>query len=73
MNPSRVTSSPSPSPSPLRIFTRHPRLALAGLALVGTGLGFRHISSTYRDNEAAQKNSAAQNLYVSVDRSGGGI
>ncbi|KAK4251486.1 hypothetical protein C7999DRAFT_27902 [Corynascus novoguineensis] len=73
MNPSQANSASSPSPSTLRIFTRHPRLTLAGLAILGTGLGFRHISSSYRDNELAQKNSAAQNFYVSVDRSGGGV
>jgi len=73
MNPSQATPASSSSPSALRIFTRHPRLTLAGLAILGTGLGIRHISSSLRDNELAQKNSAAQNLYVSVDRSGGGI
>ncbi|KAL2175708.1 uncharacterized protein P884DRAFT_331162 [Thermothelomyces heterothallicus CBS 202.75] len=52
---------------------RYPRLTLAGLAILGTGLGFRRISSSIRENELAQKNSEAQNFYVSVERSGGGV
>ncbi|KAL2189651.1 hypothetical protein L209DRAFT_749503 [Thermothelomyces heterothallicus CBS 203.75] len=73
MNPSRANSASSPSPSTFRIFTRYPRLTLAGLAILGTGLGFRRISSSIRENELAQKNSEAQNFYVSVERSGGGV
>ncbi|KAK0641607.1 hypothetical protein B0T16DRAFT_461650 [Cercophora newfieldiana] len=71
MDPSRVSTStqslPRPRPAP-----RGPSrtLTLAGLALVGTGLAFKHVATAMRENEAAQKNSG---LYVSVDRSGGGI
>ncbi|KAK4043411.1 hypothetical protein C8A01DRAFT_32537 [Parachaetomium inaequale] len=72
MNPSQTTPATSPSASALRIFTRHPRLTIAGLAILGTGMGFRHVSRSYRQNEEAQKKSAS-NLYVTVDRSGGGI
>ncbi|GAB1318898.1 HIG1 domain-containing protein [Madurella fahalii] len=72
MDSPRTSASPS-SASPLRLLTRRPALAIAGLALAGAGLGFRHIATTLRDNELAQKNSAARNFYVSVDRSGGGI
>ncbi|KAL2023062.1 hypothetical protein VTK56DRAFT_3972 [Thermocarpiscus australiensis] len=70
MSPPRTNSSTS---SALRILSRRPGLTLAGLALAGTWLGFRHISSRRRDNELAQKNSAVPNLHVTVDRSGGGI
>jgi hypothetical protein len=31
------------------------------------------VATTLRENEQAQKNSAARDFYVSVDRSGGGI
>jgi len=41
-----------------------------GLALVGTGAGIKYVATTMRENELAQKSSG---LYVSVDRSGGGI
>ncbi|KAK4463718.1 hypothetical protein QBC42DRAFT_172891, partial [Cladorrhinum samala] len=51
----------------------HPRLTVVGLALAGTALGFQHFSTTLRENELRQKRSAASHLYVSVDRSGGGI
>ncbi|KAL2153199.1 hypothetical protein VTH82DRAFT_4354 [Thermothelomyces myriococcoides] len=73
MNASQANSASSPSPSTFRIFTRHPRLTLAGLAILGTGLGFRRIASSIRENELAQKNSRTPNFYVSVERSGGGI
>ncbi|KAL2159936.1 hypothetical protein VTH06DRAFT_2069 [Thermothelomyces fergusii] len=73
MNPSQANSASSPSPSTFRIFARHPRLTLAGLAILGTGLGFRRISASIRENELAQKRLGAHNLYVSVERSGGGI
>ncbi|KAK4134342.1 hypothetical protein BT67DRAFT_316192 [Trichocladium antarcticum] len=64
---------PSPSTSPtLRMLTRRPALTIAGLALAGACLGFKHVSKTLHENEQAQKN-AARNLYVSVDRSGGGV
>ncbi|KAL2133090.1 hypothetical protein VTI74DRAFT_2958 [Chaetomium olivicolor] len=69
--PSRA-SAPSAS-SPLRVFSKHPRLTVAGVLLVGTGLGFRHVASTLAKNELAQKNSAASSFYVTVERSGGGI
>jgi hypothetical protein len=35
-------------------------------------MGFRHVSRTFRQNEEAQKKTPS-NLYVTVDRSGGGI
>ena len=71
MDPSRVSASaqtiarPRPAPrGPTRTLT------LVGLALVGTGVGIKYVATTMRENELAQKNSG---LYVSVDRSGGGI
>ncbi|KAK4236990.1 hypothetical protein C8A03DRAFT_35103 [Achaetomium macrosporum] len=68
MNPQQT---PTPQ-SALRIFTRHPRLTLSGFALLGIGLGIRHRARTLRNNELRQKNSEGS-LYVSVDRSGGGV
>lgn len=74
MTSQRTTSPPSnPTSSLLRIFTRRPALTFVGLALTGAGLGFMRVSKMLRENELAQKNSAKPNLYVSVDRSGGGI
>ncbi|KAK4165933.1 hypothetical protein QBC43DRAFT_287268 [Cladorrhinum sp. PSN259] len=61
------------SPTMLRVFTTRPRLTIAGLAIAGAALGFQHFSATLRENELRQKRSAASHLYVSVDRSGGGI
>jgi len=52
---------------------RRPGLALVGLALAGTALGFKHVATTIRNNEQAQKNSSTGNFYVSVERSGGGV
>jgi len=43
------------------------------VAAVGIGLGIRYQSNAIKNNELAQKNSGSPNLYVSVDRSGGGI
>jgi hypothetical protein len=51
---------------------RRPGWTLFTLAIVGTGLGFRHVAARMRENELAQKN-IARNKYVSVDRSGGGV
>ncbi|KAK1759345.1 hypothetical protein QBC47DRAFT_371684 [Echria macrotheca] len=39
-------------------------------ALAATGASFRYVARNMRENELAQKSSG---LYVSVDRSGGGI
>ncbi|KAK3899065.1 hypothetical protein C8A05DRAFT_18448, partial [Staphylotrichum tortipilum] len=52
---------------------RHPRLTIVSFVLLGTSLGFRHVAKSMRDNDIAQKNSPDGQLYVSVDRSGGGI
>ncbi|KAK4454334.1 hypothetical protein QBC34DRAFT_157092 [Podospora aff. communis PSN243] len=71
MDPSRITAStqsiPRPRPAP-----RGPSrtLTLAAVALVGTGAAFKYVATTMRENELAQRSSG---LYVSVDRSGGGI
>ncbi len=43
------------------------------MAAVGIGLGIRYQANALKNNELAQKNSDAHNLYVSVDRSGGGV
>ncbi|KAK4231366.1 hypothetical protein QBC38DRAFT_246863 [Podospora fimiseda] len=65
-----VRAGTASSPTMLRVFTNRPGLTLAGLAIAGTALGFQHFSATLRENELRQKNNP---LYVSVDRSGGGI
>ncbi|OIW31965.1 hypothetical protein CONLIGDRAFT_678404 [Coniochaeta ligniaria NRRL 30616] len=49
---------------------RRPGLVILGTAAVGFIAGFKYKASSYKRNELAQKNSG---LYVSVDRSGGGI
>ncbi|KAK3353022.1 hypothetical protein B0T25DRAFT_568262 [Lasiosphaeria hispida] len=67
------TSSPSPSKVRPRPLSRRPGLALAGLAVIGAGVGFNMVAAKMRENELAQKNSEASSFYVSVDRSGGGI
>ncbi|KAH6856640.1 hypothetical protein B0I37DRAFT_443289 [Chaetomium sp. MPI-CAGE-AT-0009] len=72
MNPPRPTPTASPASSPLRVFARHPRLTIAGLAIVGTCLGFRHVARSFRENELRQQ-SIPGNRYVSVERSGGGL
>ncbi|KAK3688601.1 hypothetical protein B0T22DRAFT_459889 [Podospora appendiculata] len=67
---------PQPRTSSLPLFLRRrPGLAFVGLVMAGTGLGFKYVATTIRNNELAQKNDIAghQNLYVTVDRSGGGI
>jgi hypothetical protein len=48
-------------------------VAIAGVALLGMGLGIKHQADAMKKNELAQRNSSARNFYVSVDRSGGGI
>ncbi|KAI1107448.1 hypothetical protein F4804DRAFT_329182 [Jackrogersella minutella] len=54
--------------------TRHPVLALAAVAVTGLAATVQYKRSALQRNEKAQKNSADHpNLYVSVDRSGGGI
>ncbi|EAA32572.1 hypothetical protein GE21DRAFT_5824 [Neurospora crassa] len=67
-----VSPGHSSSSSP-RLIVRHPRLAIFTLALVGVGAVFRHVSTTIRNNELAQKSSPGSRFFVSVDRSGGGI
>ncbi|KAI1209900.1 uncharacterized protein F4807DRAFT_77907 [Annulohypoxylon truncatum] len=52
--------------------TRHPGLALAAVAATGIIAAVRYQQSAITRNEKAQK-SSAENFYVSVDRSGGGI
>ncbi|KAK0620351.1 hypothetical protein B0T14DRAFT_567106 [Immersiella caudata] len=71
MDPSRLSASAQSIPR-TRPAPRGPSrtLTLAGIALVGTGVAFKYVATTMRDNELAQKNSG---LYVSVDRSGGGV
>ncbi|KAI6093537.1 hypothetical protein F4821DRAFT_252543 [Hypoxylon rubiginosum] len=54
--------------------TRHPGLALAALAATGLVAAVQYERSSLKRNERLQKNSPENpNLYVSVDRSGGGI
>ncbi|KAK3318449.1 hypothetical protein B0H66DRAFT_603035 [Apodospora peruviana] len=54
--------------------TRRPTLTAFAFALASVGFGFKYISVTLRRNELAQKSDASgPNLYVTVDRSGGGI
>ncbi|XXG94393.1 hypothetical protein Hte_000648 [Hypoxylon texense] len=54
--------------------TRHPGLALTALVATGVLATVQYKRSSLKRNERLQKNSAENpNLYVSVDRSGGGI
>lgn len=57
----------------MRPLARRPGLMFAALTIVGATLGFRYQASIIRNNDLAQKNSDSSNLYVSVERSGGGI
>ncbi|KAK3990123.1 hypothetical protein QBC44DRAFT_369445 [Cladorrhinum sp. PSN332] len=68
-SPSVRAGTTTSSPTMLRVFTNRPGLTLAGLAIAGAAFGFQHFSTTLRENELRQKKS----LYVSVDRSGGGV
>lgn len=54
----------------LRTFFRRPGLVILGTAAVGFIAGFKYKASSYKRNELVQRDSG---LYVSVDRSGGGI
>ncbi|KAI1074977.1 hypothetical protein F5B20DRAFT_420996 [Whalleya microplaca] len=67
-------TQPSPiSGARLPAAGRHRGLYLAAAMFVtGIAVGVRYQRSALTRNEQAQK-SAAENLYVSVDRSGGGI
>ncbi|KAB5572023.1 hypothetical protein GE09DRAFT_1282490 [Coniochaeta sp. 2T2.1] len=49
---------------------RRPGLVILTTAAVGFIAGFRYKASSYKRNEAAQREGG---LYVSVDRSGGGV
>lgn len=49
--------------------SRRPALVILATAAVGFAAGFRYKAARYKKNEAAQKDG----LYVSVDRSGGGV
>lgn len=69
--PSAARRSTASAPSPLRPLLRRPGVIALGFAVAGLGLGFKHMATTMRENEAAQKNAGGR--YVSVDRSGGGI
>ncbi|KAK0672247.1 hypothetical protein QBC41DRAFT_299735 [Cercophora samala] len=67
-----ATTTTSTSPAMKRGVSRHPRLAAATLALTLTALAAQQLSSSRaRENDSARKK--AGDLYVSVDRSGGGI
>ncbi|KAK4215704.1 hypothetical protein QBC37DRAFT_120649 [Rhypophila decipiens] len=69
-----ATATPSAGLSQLRRFvSRRPTLTAVTLALAGLGLTFKYISTTIRQNELAQKQSARSSFYVPVERSGGGI
>ncbi|KAK0735782.1 hypothetical protein B0T21DRAFT_368513 [Apiosordaria backusii] len=68
---SSSSSSTSSAPAMKRGLSRHPRLAAATLALTLTALTVQQLSSRARENESARKKEG--DLYVSVDRSGGGI
>lgn len=50
--------------------SRRPGLVILGTAAVGFIAGFKYKASSYKRNELVQRDSG---LYVSVDRSGGGI
>ncbi|KAH8889884.1 hypothetical protein GQ53DRAFT_825290 [Thozetella sp. PMI_491] len=72
MDHTRVSTGPSLATS-MRPIVRRPGLVLAAFTVVGVAVGFRYQASKFRSNELAQKNSGSPNLYVSVERSGGGI
>ncbi|KAH9909111.1 hypothetical protein F4778DRAFT_213609 [Xylariomycetidae sp. FL2044] len=53
---------------------RHRGLVLAAIAVTGVAAGIQYKRSSMTRNERAQSGDAGSpNLYVSVDRSGGGI
>ncbi|VBB83849.1 Putative protein of unknown function [Podospora comata] len=67
-----TTTTTTSSPAMKRGVSRNPRLAAATLALTLTALAVQQVSSfRTRENESARRK--AGDLYVSVDRSGGGI
>ncbi|KAK4172847.1 hypothetical protein QBC36DRAFT_68481 [Triangularia setosa] len=69
-----ATTTSSSSPAMKRGVSRHPRLAAATLALTLTALTVQQLSSSSsraRENESARKKDG--DLFVTVDRSGGGI
>ncbi|RYP79605.1 hypothetical protein DL769_002844 [Monosporascus sp. CRB-8-3] len=67
----------APNMRPFTSSTKHRGLALFALAAAGlAAAGVQYGRSAMRRNELAQRSGAgsdAPNLYVSVDRSGGGI
>ncbi|KAK2067769.1 hypothetical protein P8C59_001479 [Phyllachora maydis] len=62
-----------PSHQPRPRISRRPGVLVVSVAAFGVGWGFSYFASKQRRNELAQKNSATPNLYVSVERSGGGV
>lgn len=58
-------TNPNDNPS------RHPYLTAAGLSVLGTVWLFRHMRNAIRDNDLYQKNNHP--LYVTTERSGGGV
>ncbi|KAH8912377.1 hypothetical protein BR93DRAFT_922337 [Coniochaeta sp. PMI_546] len=66
----QINSKTAANQAVLRPFFRRPGLVILGTAAVGFIAGFKYKASSYKKNELAQKNAG---LYVSVDRSGGGI
>ncbi len=54
--------------------SRHRGLAIVAVAAAAAvAVGIRYQANALRNNELAQKNAHPDNLYVPVDRSGGGI
>ncbi|TPX10523.1 uncharacterized protein E0L32_008573 [Thyridium curvatum] len=64
MAPTKASFAPGP-------FARHRGLVIFTASALAVGLGIRYQANKLRQNDLQQKN--AGGLYVSVDRSGGGI
>ncbi|KAK3390427.1 hypothetical protein B0H63DRAFT_465591 [Podospora didyma] len=74
MGATATTATSSSASSTFRPLLRRPSVIALTVAVAGAGLGlgFKHVATTMRNNELAQKQNSS-NFYVSVDRSGGGI
>ncbi|KAL1868759.1 hypothetical protein VTK73DRAFT_3511 [Phialemonium thermophilum] len=68
----RTNARPASASSP-RPLLRRPGILLFTALVAGSAVGLKYMASKMRENELAQKNSSSPNLYVTVDRSGGGI
>ncbi|KAK4197255.1 hypothetical protein QBC40DRAFT_267799 [Triangularia verruculosa] len=72
VRPAATATTATSSPAMKRGLSRHPRLAAATLALTLTAVTVQQLSSSRaRENESARKKNG--DLFVTVDRSGGGI